>query len=99
MYVIDAYTTLELSENIENDFDVLSESDLLPMVIGVTGKEYDDVNILLQLKCDDILMANTVEAQFGKVCECVLDMLDTVNKFADKVQLEDLVKMLGMLKG
>ena len=103
MYVIDAYTALELSENIEDDFDMLSEFDLLPIVVGAIGKEYDDINILLQIKCDDILMDNAIEAQFGKACEGVLDMLETmkntVNALTDKVQIEDLVKMFGMLKG
>lgn len=103
MYVINAYTNLELSEDVESDFDLLSESDILPIVVGAIGKEYDDVNIFLQLKCDDILMGNSVEAQFGKLCTYIIDSMDRLQKnigtFADNFQKEDFVKMINMLKG
>lgn len=96
MYVIDTYTNLELSEDVEYDFDILSESGLLPIVIGSIGKEYDDINILLQLKSDDILMDNAIEAQFGKLCTNIIDILDNVqNKigvFADNLQIDKLLK-------
>ena len=112
MYVIESYTNLELSENIESDFDLLSESDLLPIVIGAIGKEYDDVNILLQLKCDDILVDNSVEAQCGKLCTYIIDSLDNLqdglSKFTEGLQLdklldgtgkENLTQLLNTLKG
>ena len=110
MYIINAYTNLELSENIESDFDLLSESDLLPIVVGAIGKEYDDMNILLQLKCDDILVDNSVEAQCGKLCTYIVDSLDmlqdNIGTFADNLQIkklfenkEDLIQILNTLKG
>lgn len=103
MYVIDEYTSLELSEDVESDFDLLSESDLLPIVIGAIGKEYDDVNILLQLKCDDILVDNSIEAQCGKLCDYIIDSMDklqeNISMFADKIQKEDLLKLFNMIKG
>lgn len=112
MYIIDAYTNLELSENIETDLDLLSESDLLPIVIGAIGKEYDDMNILLQLKCDDIMVDNSIEVQCGKLCTYIIDSLDNLQEglgeFANGLQFdklldgknrEDLIQLLNTLKG
>lgn len=75
MYTLAAYTNLELSSDIEDDFDALSESNLLPLVICLIQKEYDDVNIYLQMQCDSVLENNTIEAQFGKFLEGVVDKL------------------------
>lgn len=103
MYIIDAYTNLELGEDIELDFDLLSESDILPVIVGAIGKEYDDVNILLQLKCDDILMDNSVEAQCGKLCNHIVESIDelkaNIGTFTNDFNKEDWIKMLNMFKG
>lgn len=112
MYIIDAYTNLELSDNIEDDFDLISEAELLAVVVSAIGKEYDDMNILLQLKCDDIIMDNSIEVQCGKLCTYIIDSLDNLqdglSEFAKGIQLdklldgaskEDLVGLLNALKG
>lgn len=112
MYIIDAYTNLELSDNIESDFDLLSEAELLPVVVSAIGQEYDDMNILLQLKCDDIMADNSIEVQCGKLCTYIIDSLDNLQdglgKFAEGFQLdklldgatkEDLVQLFNTLKG
>ena len=44
MYTLEAYTNLELSEDVANDFDALSESKLLPAVICLIQKEFDDIS-------------------------------------------------------
>jgi hypothetical protein len=61
MHTIAAYTNIELSDNIYYDFDMLSMEKLLPIIICVIQKEYDDVNILLQMQCDYFLDNNSVE--------------------------------------
>ena len=112
MYVIDAYTNLELSDNIEDDFDLISEAELLAVVVSAIGKEYDDMNILLQLKCDDIIIDNSIEVQCGKLCTYIIDSLDNLqdglSEFAKGLQLDklldgaskaDLVGLLNALKG
>ena len=112
MYVINAYTDIELSDNIESDFDLLSEAELLPVVVGAIGREYDDMNILLQLKCDDILVDNSIEVQCGKLCTYIIDSLDNLqdglSKFTEGLQLdkflngtgkENLTQLLNTLKG
>lgn len=87
MRVIAAYTNLELSDDIEDDYDVLCEARLLDMVINTFKKEYDEVNILLQMKCDYVLSSNSLEAQVGKLFDGVLEKLDIITQaLANKVE-------------
>lgn len=96
MKTIAAYTILEQSEDIEDDYDALCESGLLSMVIGTFAEEYDSVNLLLQMKCDYILSGNTMEAQFGKFLEGVSDKLDVlVDVLSSKVGDLDIGKLIG----
>ena len=94
MKTIAAYTNLELSTDIEDDYDALCEAMLLNTVIETFSGEYDNVNVLLQMKCDYILSGNTIEAQFGKLLTGVLDKVDVIvdalsNKIGD-LDLKDL---------
>lgn len=91
MKVIDAYTDLELSADIEDDYDMLCEAKLLNVVVDTFKKEYDDVNILLQMKCDYTLSGNTMEAQFGKFLNGVTEKLDVlVNALSRQVDSFDI---------
>lgn len=91
MRTIAAYTNLELSEDLEEEYDLLCESKLLDSIISTFKKEYDDVSILLQMKCDYVLNNNTLEAQVGRFLEGVLEKVDIlVGAFANKVDNFDL---------
>lgn len=76
MYTIAAYTNIELSSNIEADFDALSESKLLPVVIYTIQQEYDDINAFLQMQCNRFLSRNSFEAQIGRLVDGILDKVD-----------------------
>ena len=78
MRTIAAYTNLELSDDIEADYDLLCEAKLLESVINTFKKEYDDVNVLLQMKCDYVLSGNTIEAQLGRFLDGVAEKLDVL---------------------
>lgn len=96
MYTIEAYTNLELSADIEEDFDVLSESKLLPAVICLIQQEFDDVNVFLQMQCDYILSDNSIEAQLGKFLDSILEKLDGVgsvlSKYLKNINIDELLK-------
>lgn len=78
MRTIAAYTNIELSEDYEADYDMLCENKLLSNVIDTFIGEYENIKVLLQMKCDYILSANTAEAQFGRFLNGVLEKLDNV---------------------
>lgn len=96
MRTIAAYTDLELSNDLEEDYDLLCQSKLLDAVIEMFKKEYDDVNILLQMRCDYLLSGNTLEAQVGRFFD---DISAKVDKLADamsnKVNSLDLNTLLN----
>ena len=86
MRVIEAYTNIELSDDIEDDYDLLCQSGLLDIVINTFKREYDDVNILLQMKCGYYLSSNNIEAQVGKFLTDVLDKVNVItNTLSNKI--------------
>ena len=94
MKTIAAYTNLELSDDIETDYDVLCENDLLNPVIATFNKEYDEVSILLTMKCDYVLSGNCLEAQVGKFLSDLMDKVDVfANILSDKIGDFDLSKL------
>lgn len=101
MKTIAAYTNIELSEDMENDYDMLCEAKLLDVIVSTFKGEYDEVNVLLQMRCDYILSDNNIEAQVGKFLTNLSDKLDMlVDKMEgfnlDKLPInkEDLGKVL-----
>ena len=86
MKTIAAYTNIELSDDVESDYDILCESKLLNTIIESFNGEYENVKILLQMKCDYILSGNNIEAQIGKFFSEVLDKLGILtNTFSEKI--------------
>lgn len=77
MMTIAAYTNLELSFDIENDYDKLCEAKLLNAVVETFAGEYENVKLLLAMQCDYILSANNIEAQIGRMLTSILDKVDT----------------------
>lgn len=87
MRTIAAYTSLELSDDIEDDYDALCEAKLLNTVIESFNGEYENVKILFQMQCDYILSGNTIEAQLGRFLGGASEKIDVlVNALVEKVE-------------
>lgn len=108
MKTIAAYTNLELSDDIEKDYDALCEAGLLNSVIDTFAGEYENIGMLLQMKCDYILSANSMESQTGRFLDGLLEKVDMlVSVMSDKVENfdmsqlpvsnEDLTKLLSFI--
>lgn len=104
MRTIEAYTNLELTNDYEDDYDMLCETKLLNQIIETFIGEYENVKVLLQMKCDYILSGNTIEAQFGKFLDGILDRLDgVVDMLSDfnlnnlKIGKEDILKLMNFI--
>ena len=94
MKTIEAYTDIELSDNIEDDYDDMCRAHVLELVIDTFKKEYDDVSVLLSMKCDYILSGNSIEAQIGKFLTSLSDKTDELSKLlVDKVGSFDISKL------
>lgn len=94
MRTIAAYTDLELSADMESDYDSLCSAKLLNAVIETFSGEYENVNLLLQMRCEQILYGNSTEAQFGKFLTSLSDgvdkLTDSLSAKIDKFDIKNL---------
>lgn len=102
MFAIRAYTNLELSSDIETDYDLLCESGLMNKVLATFESEYKEVLSLLQMQCDYVLLDNSVTAQFNVLFEAAAN---AINKFSDSagdmfknIKPEDVMATLNKFK-
>ena len=111
MYTIETYTNLELSDNLETDYDMLCRTNLLGKVMSLFDGEYQAITALLQMKCNYVLENNNISAKFGKLFDTVLDKLGELadalfNKINDidlsqfklPDNLDDIQSLLSILK-
>ena len=91
--IISKYSNLEFSsgEDVEFDsldeYDMLCQSGLLNLILGVIGEEYAACNNMLNMMMDDVISNNnTVENVLGTAFNRLLESIDTVAyALADKI--------------
>ena len=82
---------------------------MLNVVIETFSGEYENVNLLLQMRCEYILSGNTIESQVGKFLTDLSDKLDGFatmlsNNIGDfdftklPVSIDDLRKLIEFVK-
>ena len=100
MKTIEKYTNLELSEDIEDDYDMLCEAGLLNIVIKTFDGEYDNVRLLLQMQSDYVLSDNNVESMLGKFLDKTSNKIsDFSDKIVKKLEGFDVNKIMPNLEG
>lgn len=94
MKCIEAYTDLELSDDIENDYDELSKVGLLEPITSTFAEEYKTVLTLLQMQCDYILMDNSISSKVGVFITSVSSTIDKLaNSLSNSVENFDISKL------
>ena len=94
MKCIEAYTDLELSDDIENDYDELSKVGLLEPITSTFEEEYKTVLTLLQMQCDYILMDNSISSKVGVFLTSVSSIIDKLaNSLSNSVDNFDISKL------
>ena len=94
MKCIEAYTNLELSDDIEDDYDELSKTGLLEPITSVFAEEYKAVLTLLQMQCDYILMDNSILSKVGVFLTSVSSTIDKLaNSLSNSVENFDISKL------
>lgn len=83
MRCIEMYTNLELSEDIEDDYDALVSSGLMNKILATFENEYTEVLSLFQMQRDYILMDNSVAS---KVNILLVSATNAINKLADAAE-------------
>lgn len=94
MRTIEAYTNIELSDDIEEDYDALCKAKILNTIIETFAGEYENFRLLFQMKCDYVLSNNNMEAQFGKFLSDLSEKIgDIANIASDKMKKFDMSKL------
>lgn len=94
MKCIEAYTDLELSNDIEDDYDELSKTGLLEAITSTFAEEYKTVLTLLQMQCDYILMDNSISSKVGVFLTSVSSIIDKLaNSLPNSVDNFDISKL------
>ena len=94
MKCIEAYTDLELSNDIEDDYDELSKTGLLEAITSTFSEEYKTVLTLLQMKCDYILMDNSISSKVGVFLTRLSSIIDKLaNSLTNSVDNFDISKL------
>lgn len=90
-----SHTNLELTDNPIDDYDMLSENNLLMPIINTFKVDYDECDVLLKMELASKMEDNSINALVGKFLHNILQRLDTVgeilkNKF-DNVDVKDVL--------
>lgn len=100
MRCIEAYTNLELSDDLEEDYDSLCSCGLLSKILRIIDDEYQSVLSLLKMQCDYVLLDNSVTS---KINVLLTSVADTINKVSDSIEnnmkeikQEDLQKVIDL---
>lgn len=105
------HTNLEFSKDPVEDYDLLAESGLLPLVIAEFKTSYDECDILLKMALASELEDNNVNVLVGKFLNGLLNKLDGLGEvlkdtlgdfdikslFGADFKNEDLAKLSGFL--
>lgn len=101
MRCIEAYTNLELSDDLEDDYDALCSCGLLAKILRTFDDEYQSVLSLLQMQCDYVLMDNSITSKINVVLNFATNTLnkiaDAVEKKMNEIKPEDLQKVTELL--
>lgn len=91
MFSIAAYTNVELSDDVENDYDELCKNGLLDTVVDTFRGEYQSVMMLLNMQCNYILADNALGAKLGAFVEGLSKNIDSLSGvLKTKVEAMDL---------
>ena len=79
---IEAYTDIEFTSNYYDDYDALTASGLLDMIINAALPEYNRMTEMLILQKEYVLAQNSLEAQVGRFLG---DLSYQFGKFVDNI--------------
>lgn len=109
--MLSAHTNLVFSSDPVADYDLLSESGLLPLIIEEFRGSYDECDSLFKMVLTSELEDNNINAVVGRFLNGILNRLDSVGEvmksqlgsidiqdiLGDSFKQEDLTKLKGFL--
>ena len=102
MKCIEAYTDLELGDDVEADYDLLCSTGLLHKILKTFEGEYKEILSLLQMQCDYILMDNSVTANINVLLTAATNAINKLGNSASdifkNINPADIAAILSKLK-
>lgn len=100
---ITAHTSLNFSDDPISDYDLLSESGLLPQIIAEFQESYNEIDVLLKMALAMELEDNNTNVLIGRFLDGVLKKLDGMSGMLGRINLneifkeENVAKIVGLL--
>lgn len=95
---IEAHTNLEFTREWYErvaEYDALCENELIGHIIAGFQHSYETCLSVLNMKCDDLLVDNSVEASIAKIAASISENLDVfIGALSDKLSEIDLKKII-----
>ena len=96
--MIASHTALEFSDNPVADYDLLSESGLLPQIVSEFQQDYNECDIVLKMALAMELEDNNTNVLIGNFLDGVLKKLDTLSVVLKNIKLNEIFKEENMAK-
>lgn len=95
---IEAHTDLEFAADWDervSEYDALCKAGLIGRIITEFQHSYETCLSVLAMKCDDLLVENSIEASVAKVAQSIIENLDVfAGTLSDKLSEIDLKKII-----
>lgn len=98
MRCVEAYTNLELSDDLEEDYDALCSTGLLPKILRTFESEYQAVLSLLQMQCDYILLDNSITAKVNSTLDDINKLVNKAAESIGNIRPEDIQKIAELMQ-
>ena len=98
MRCVEAYTNLELSDDLEEDYDALCSTGLLPKILRIFESEYQAVLSLLQMQCDYILLDNSITAKVNSTLDDINKLVNKAAESIGNIRPEDIQKIAELMQ-
>lgn len=98
MRCVEAYTNLELSDDLEEDYDALCSTGLLPKILKTFEGEYQAILSLLQMQCDYILLDNSIAAKVNTILDNINKSVNKAADFIGNIKPEDIQKIAALMQ-
>lgn len=89
--MLTAHTSLEISNDPFDDYDILAASGLLEPIISTFKKDYDECDVVLKMVIASELEDNNINITFGRFLNSLADKLDALGSNISKIDWRQLL--------
>lgn len=96
--MLTSHTNLEMSDDPMEDYDLLAQNGLLPLIVSTFKQDYDECDVLLKMVVASELEDNNTNVLIGRFLDSILRRLEEFSgSIKDIFNEEDLAKLSSLL--